>query len=178
MVIFNIDTDEENCCFIPTEKTKTFIVGFFGFFPFSISDEFNDLLKSLGTTDMIKSFTQDINFELDGVNGFLVHCQSGRKTFDFSVVLPKTFISELDAIEWFNKTSTLPLSFFDSIKVFDGDVFIDYIKKSKKYNDKTTYIKNEITKNLKLLKEKMINDFKSDPEYEKIIKKIIEGIDI
>lgn len=177
MLIFGEDTDEKNCKFNVTKKTKNYLIAFFGFFPHSIHDryisflEYLDIKEVAGKSDICSSlFNLNSQYALEAYN-----C-CDRRTFDVTIILPYSFKTKKEAIDWFkNKIATskkLSEKDFCEIKVIDGDKLIKYVRDIESYKQKEDFIEDIIKFNLskciRQLKSELLNDY-TDKDYQKLI---------
>lgn len=179
MLVLDVDTDEKNSKFNVTNSTTNFVIGFFGFYKYYMASRFERFLKSTDVKDVANHDKNPIDlFTLDGNYALEAHDQSGGGTFDPTIILPKTFNSEKEALDQFNdKLSNqihLSKSEIFSIKVLDGDEILKEVKKEVSNNKTKNLIINEIKEKLKTLKKEMLKEHSVDEEY--IIKNAFEDI--
>lgn len=178
MLIFEEDTDEKNCNFNVTKKTQNYLIAFFGFFPHSIHDryisflEYLDIKEVAGKSDVCSSF-----FNLDSQYALEAYNCCDRRTFDVTIILPYSFKTKKEAIDWFkNKITTskkLSEKDFCEIKVIDGDKLIKYVRYIELYKQKEDFIEDivkfNLNESLTKLKSELLNDY-TDKDYQKLIK--------
>lgn len=184
MLIFDQDLEdlERRCEFRVTKNTKNFLVCFFGFYPYSISNRFESFILETGVVDLANHHKIGMEcFELNGDLGIEVHDQCGGGTFDPSIVLPQTFKSEEDALNWFDKklkdSINLSKNEICSINVLDGDKLIRFIERKISKKNKKNTAKTEINKEIKEFKKSLLEKYQSNKIAVELIHKKIHDID-
>lgn len=169
MLVFgqSVEDLEEECDFRITKDTTNFLVGFFGFYPYAAARKFESFILEAGSKDIANH--DKIKNECFVLNGELcieVHEQCGSGTFDISIILPKTFKTEKEALNWFKRklkeSKNLSESDICSINVIDGDKLIDFIKKETSIENKKSKAKAEIEEELKNFKKVLLESYKGD----------------
>lgn len=180
MLIYNEDLGEDGCRLNVTSNTKTFLVGFFGFYPHDMANYFNKFLGELGVKKIIDDAKDLKKFVLDGkyaVEGYNI-CD--RRTFDVTIILPKTFTSEQSAIDWLNKklkdSDYINKHDISEMGVMDADELFLLFDEAMSYENKVKMIDDTFKQNIEELKEKMLADFSHDPELSHIIKNKFDQI--
>lgn len=173
MIIYNEELGDKDCEVNPDSTTKRFLVAFFGFYPHEIAKDFNKFLKELEFDDIL-DYRKDLNnFKLDGKFGLEAYNCCDRRSFDVTIIVPKTFASEQAALDWFNKkvkdSDYIKKSEICEIDVLDADKLIPVIKAKIDYDTKVKNIKDAFEVNIEALKQKMLDDFKHDPDCAYII---------
>lgn len=173
MLIYNSELGEDDCEVNPDSTTKRFLVGFFGFYRHDIADDFNKFLKELEFKKIIDSHGDLRDFKLDGKFGLEAYNCCDRRTFDVTIIVPKTFTSEQAALDWFNKkvkdSDHIKKSEICEIGVLDADKLIPVLNSEIDYDTKVKDIEEAFKVNIQALKQKMLDDFKHDPDYAVII---------
>ncbi len=183
MLIFQHDTDDEDCIFNPTIDTKNYLVGFFGFFPHSLHERFYSFIQSLDIIDI--AGTEGIsrsNFNLNSQYAIEVYNCCDRRTFDLTLILPYSFTTKEEALDWFNNklanSKKLSEEDFSEIEVIDGDKLVQHIRKIEEYKLKKEFIadiiKFDLNNMIVELENKLLEDYKHDSDYIKIIKSKIK----
>ena len=173
MLIYNEELGDKNCKVNPDSNTKNLLVGFFGFYRHDIAEDFNKFLCELEFDDII-DHSKDLNdFKLDGKFGLEVYNCCDRRTFDVTLIVPKTFTTAQEALDWFNSkvknSDHIKKSEICEIGVIDGDKLLISLKYKIDYQSKVEIIDKVFKSNIKALRLKMLEDFKQDPEYASMI---------
>ena len=175
MIIYNEELGDKDCEVNPDSTTKRFLVAFFGFYRHDIAEDFNEFLKELEFDDMLDHGKDLNNFKLDGKFGLEAYNCYDRRTFDVTIVVPKTFISEQSALDWFSakikESDHIKKSEICEIGVIDADKLLLCIKTRIDYATKVKSIEDAFKSNIQALKQKMLDDFKHDSDYAAIIDK-------
>lgn len=176
MIVFNQEVGEKDCSFNVTTNTKKYIVGFFGFFPHSITNRFVKFLESLEIKEIAGHSDFDISlFSLNGDYGIDGYNMNDRRTFDTTIILPKTFNTEQEAKEWLDikikKSDFILKSEISEIQVLDADKFIDYLNTLIEFDNKETLIKKRVQKEMNAIKEKLLLEYSDDEDYKLIIER-------
>lgn len=173
MLVYNEDLGEDGCRLNVTSETKTFLVGFFGFYPHDIADYFNKFLEELGVKKIIDDDKNLKKFKLDGkyaVEGYNV-CD--RRTFDVTIILPKTFTSEQSAIDWLKQklkdSDYINKNDVSEIGVMDAEALFALFDEEMAYDNKVKMIDDTFKQSIEDLKKQMLANFSHDPEYSYII---------
>lgn len=185
MLIYGKELRKEDCPFNVDKDTKQFLISFFGFYNHNISNDFNQFLKELE----IKKSTgymgnEPESFKLNGDYGFEAYDCSDRRTFDLTIVLPQVFTSKEDALDWFhnkvNNSEFINLKQICEIDVVDAEKLFLFLNIKQNYLNKIDTIENafniEFKNSMNLLQQKMLEDFKDDEEYKRIIKSKFDSI--
>lgn len=171
MLIFNQELGEKDCDFNPDVETKNFLVSFFGFYSHHIADDFEKFLGELGIKKVINDTSS--SFKLNGKYALEAYDCTDRRTFDTTIIVPKTFTNKKEALEWFNQkvkdSHYMKLSEISEIDVIDGDKLFPYLSKESEYEAKVKEIDDVFKKKIQKLKAKMLEDFNHDSDYESII---------
>lgn len=177
MLLYNQNTEEEGCDFKVDLNTEKFLISFFGFYPHSMSKDYNVFLKELGIKKFIYIYENkiDINdFEFNGTDSFVAYDVCDRRTFDLALILTKVFNSKDEATEWFNQkvkdSEYIKKSEVEEIEVIDAKKFLRFIKKELEYESKIKTIDKEFNKKMIEMKIQMLQDFSHDKDYSRIIK--------
>jgi len=184
MIIFGHDTEAEYCIFNPTNDTKNYLVGFWGFFPHSLHERFYSFVESLDIIDI--AGTEGIcrsNFNLNSKYAIEAYNCCDRRTFDLTIILPYSFKTKEEALDWFNNklsnSKKLSEEDFSDIEVIDGDKLLQHIRKIEEYKHKKEFISDIIQYDLNNmiveLENKLLEAHKHDQDYTKIIKSEIEN---
>lgn len=171
MLVLNQDTQEEGCTFRISQKTKNYLIAFFGFYEHDMYENFNEFLSELGI-DKISNSENLETFEMG--NSYALEAYSGcdRRTFDVTIILPHNFEKKEEALSWF--TSKVKNSDYmvkkkiSEIDVLDGDKLLASIKKEINHTNKTEMINNMFKEEMIILKNRMLESFE-DKESKKII---------
>lgn len=173
MIIYNEDLGDEDCDVNPDSTTKRFLVAFFGFYRHDIAEDFNKFLKELEFKKIIDGRGDLRDFKLDGKFGLEAYHCCDRRTFDVTIIVPKTFASEKEALNWFNKkvkdSDHIKKTEICEIGVLDADKLIPVINAEIDYDTKVKSIEDAFKVNIEALKQKMLDDFNHDPDYAAII---------
>lgn len=173
MLIYNGELGEDDCEVNPDSTTKRFLVAFFGFYRHDIAEDFNEFLKELEFDDMLDHGKDLNNFKLDGNFGLEAYNCYDRRTFDVTIIVPKTFTSEQAALDWFNakikESDHIKKSEICEIGVIDADKLIPCINARIDYATKVKSIDDAFKSNIQVLKQKMLDDFKHDLDYKSLI---------
>ena len=173
MIIYNEELGDKDCAVNPDSTTKRFLVAFFGFYRHDIADDFNKFLKELEFKKIIDGRGDLSDFKLDGKFGLEAYNCCDRRTFDVTIIVPKTFTSEQAALDWFNQklkdSDHIKKSEICEIGVLDADKLIPVINAEIDYDTKVKSIEDAFKLNIEALKKKMLNDFNHDPDYAAII---------
>lgn len=179
MLILGKDTEDKDCIFNPTTDTKNYLIGFFGFFPHSLHDRFYDFLDSLeiqgiaGQENVCYS-----EFNLNGQYAVEVYNCCDRRTFDSTIILPYSFKTKQEALDWFDckiaESKILSKKDFCDIEAIDGDNFLQHIREIIDYKLKKEFIsdiiKYELNNMILELDNKLSEEYEHDSDYIKIIK--------
>lgn len=181
MILYNQELGEQECEFNISETTQKYLVSFFGFYPHNISHDFNNFLRELEFKDIIDKEDKLVNFKLDGDWGLEAYAVYDRRTFDVAIILPKTFSSEQEALDWFNKkvkdSDYIKKSEIDEIDVLDGEKLLPFLNKIIDYKSKVKNIDQAFKQNIKDLKKQMLDNYSQDPAYKEIIKEKFRNLD-
>lgn len=173
MLIYNGELGEDDCEVNPDSTTKSFLVAFFGFYRHDIAEDFNQFLKELEFDDMLDHGKDLNNFKLDGKFGLEAYNCYDRRTFDVTIIIPKTFTSEQAALDWFNakikESDHIKKSEICEIGVIDADKLLTVLNLRINYDTKVKSIEEAFKSNIEALKQKMLDDFKHDLDYKAMI---------
>lgn len=177
MLLYNQNTEDEGCDFKVDLNTEKFLISFFGFYPNSMSKDFNVFLEELGVQKLIDIYEDKIDFnklEFNGNNAFKAYNVYDRRTFDLALILTNVFNSKSEATEWFNQkvkdSEYIKKSEIEEIEVIDAEKFFGFIKKELEYESKIETIDEEFNKKMIEMKIQMLQDFAHDKDYSRIIK--------
>lgn len=96
-----------------------------------------------------------------------------RRTFDVTIIIPKTFTSEQAALDWFNakikESDHIKKSEICEIGVIDADKLLTVLNLRINYDTKVKSIEEAFKSNIEALKQKMLDDFKHDLDYKAMI---------
>lgn len=173
MLIYNEDLGEDGCKLNVNSNTDTFVIGFFGFFPHHIADYFNKFLGELGVKNLIDKDKDLKHFKLDGTSAVEGYNCCDRRTFDVTIILPKSFASEQAAIDWLNQkleeSNYINKRDISEIGVMDADALFDLFDRQTDYDNKVKMIDDTFKQSIEDLKKKMLADFSNDSTYSHII---------
>lgn len=180
MLIYNEDLGEDGCRLNVTSDTKTFLVGFFGFYPHDMANYFNKFLEELGVKHIIDNDRDLKKFKLDGkyaVEGYNV-CD--RRTFDVTIILPKTFTTEQSAVDWLKQklkdSDYINKKDVSEIGVMDADALFTLFDDEMAYDNKIKMIDDTFKQSIEDLKKQMLANFSHDSTYIDIINRKFEQI--
>lgn len=167
MLVYGESIGDDDCKLNIDNQTTNFIVAFFGFFPHNIHERFEKFLDSLEIDEIADHGETDIsNFSLNGRYGVEAYNAVDRRTFDVTIVLPKTFKSEMQARYWLNekikKSYYMSIADFCDIEVLDGDKLIELINERVLFQKKRNLLKDNLKKEIESLREKMIQKYCED----------------
>lgn len=171
MLVLNQDTQEEGCTFRISQKTKNYLIAFFGFYEHDMYENFNEFLSELGI-DKVSNSENLETFEMG--NGYALEAYSGcdRRTFDVTIILPHNFETKEEALSWFSSkvknSDYMVKNKISEIDVLDGDKLLASIKKEINHTNKIKIINNMFKEEMIILKNRMLESFE-DKESKKII---------
>lgn len=173
MLLYNEELGTEDCKINPDSTTKQFLVAFFGFYKHHIADDFENFIRELGMKNVIDKSANFDTFSLDGNLGLEAYNCCDRRTFDVTIIVPKTFTSEVEALNWFNTkvkdSNFIKKSEICEIGVVDAEKLLIFLGVKIDYRKKVKAIDDAFTENIKLLKESMLAEFKNDDDFKEII---------
>lgn len=173
MLIYNEDLGEDGCKLNVNSNTDTFVIGFFGFFPHHIADDLNNFLGELGVKNIIDKDKDLKHFKLNGTSAVEGYNCCDRRTFDVTIILPKSFASEQAAIDWLNQkleeSNYINKRDISEIGVMDADALFALFDEEMAYDKKIKTIDDTFKQSIEDLKKQMLANFSHDPEYSYII---------
>lgn len=167
MLVYGESIGDDDCKLNIDNQTTNFIVAFFGFFPHNIHDRFVSFLESLDIEEIADNGDVDVsNFVLNGSYAVEAYNVVDRRTFDITIVLPKTFNSEMQARYWLNEkikeSDYMSLADFSDIEVIDGDKLVELINERVMFKKKQELLEDNLKKEIESLREKMIQKYCED----------------
>ncbi len=182
MILFNKELGEKDCSLNPDVNTNKYLLAFFGFYKHHIKDDFNSFLKEVGVE---KTGYIDLKneFKLNGSYALEAYNVCDRRTFDITLILPKTFENEAEAIDWFNnklkESDYMKKSEISEIGVLDADKLLNFIEEELSYSKKVDEISKDVENKIKEFKQTLFielnNKYNNDSTYKDIIKNTIKS---
>ncbi len=167
MLVYGESIGDDDCKLNIDDKTTNFIISFFGFFSHNLHERFENFLDSLEIDEIADHGEVDIsNFSLNGKYCLEAYNAVDRRTFDVTIVLPKTFNSEIKARFWLNgkikESPYMSLADFCDIQVLDGDKLVDLINQRIMLAKKKKLLEDKLKEGVESLRLNMIEQYCED----------------